>query len=106
TWSNLEGELGAEPEYAGVHIRRHVLPAGDARNERLVEAERYVVVRDVVDVEARCQPLPAEAEDLLRRDVQLPDTRPVDLALRGEVDREQAGRRQRTTDLRGRRGLI
>src|SRR5688572_25471992 len=66
--TGLERELGVQTEDARVHVRRHVLPAGDVRHEHLVEAQRHVVVGDVVDVGAQRQPLRSEPKDFLRRD--------------------------------------
>ena len=54
-------------------------------NVRL-NAERHVVVHQVVDVHARGQPLTAEADDLLDRQIELTNAIAVQLARREQVD--------------------
>src|SRR5690348_1683743 len=99
--TRLPRVLRAEAEHARVHVGRGRLPPGRARNERLGESERDVVVHDVVNVDARGQPLVAQADDLLRAQIDLPDTRSIQAAGCDQVHGAEHGS-QGPADLRRR----
>src|SRR5262245_59419003 len=69
----LPGELGVQARDTRVHVRRREAPPLNVRDEGLVERERDVAVRQVVEVHAERQTRAGEADDLLHTEIPLPD---------------------------------
>ena len=108
TGGMLEREVRSETEHARVHVGRRPWPgrgrgrARRRRHERRIEAERHVVVQNVVDVQADHQPVAAKMDVLLHGEVDLTDAGPVLLARRQQIHL-WSGVGQRAAKLRGRR---
>src|SRR6186713_306126 len=83
--AELPAVLSVQAGGARVHVRGWEAPPRSVRDEGVVERERHVAIQEVVEVHAERQPLALEADDLLHREIPLPNPVSVQLARRQDV---------------------